>query len=469
MLDTAKKEIRETLIYALRHEKKNEELLLNLVKTEKGKNKKAAIWALSYMESEKIYQYFGEQLGYGKDNSNTFAVLQKRTKSLWEDGYFSLSKSEQISNLVAESINQYLDFLEKREESGNVLIEIDTRMQIRRMFTAMIGKTSDAMIAVYKRLAATKVFDKLKNAEGKNSRFTLPCMYQHSGIRGTGESDCIKYVDQMLSKSILFTKSPKLYQLAQELYQEYGEAFLISALSAALLSKEGEEVFLEFSSYLVQDKQKESAEKKAGRLAIMETFSFLRYDEEQDEYILADLFQEPYLERWFAVEEKIYGKFDLRWLELLTDNKIKKDGSFTLKQRSDFDTGYYHDAAASWDSVLERLVCPKDEKNCALLGEYFYNRALYGRKGRFSDYFRVVEKCHMNFEPEDLIRYMKQAGKKNFWDFERMVINIPMTAEKKKAALEEMKSLIEKNEITFSNFDQKRSLKELEDMISSRF
>lgn len=461
MLDTAKKEVRETLIYALRHEKENEELLFNLVKTEKGKNKKAAIWALSYMESEKIYQYFRDQLQCKKDSSDAFLATQKKAGTFWEDGYFYLTKSEQVSNIVAENINQWLDFLEKQAAGGNVLVDMEARIRIRKMFTAMVGKTSDAMLAVYKRLAGAKIFDELKNAEGKNSRFSLPYVY-----RGN-ESYPVKYIDRMLSKSILFTKSPKLYQLAQELYQEYGEAFLSSALLAALLSKEGEEVFSEFSFYLVQDGEKENAEKKAGRLAIMEAFSYMRYDEEQDAYILADRFQEPHLEKEFIVKEKIYGKFDLRWIELLTDNKIKKDGDFTLKEglRSDFDTGYYSDAIASWDSVLERMVCPKDERNCALLGKYFYNRALYGGKGRFSDCFRVMKKCHMTFELEDLIHHVKQMGKKSYWDFERLMISIPMTVEKKKEALEEIKKMMERKEVTFNG--RAISLEELENRISS--
>lgn len=443
MLDTAQKEVRETLIYALRHEKKNEELLLNLIKTEKSAGKKAAIWALIHMDSEAVYEYFRKQIDFDEANSN-IAVGQKRAKTLWEDGYFYLSKSEQISDLVAKELQKTLDFLEEQVKNGEYLLEVGKRIWISQMLSATIGKTSDAMLAVWKRLAGTTVFKKVKDQENPKG-FTLTNGYEVSNFRNIWQPYNLNYLDRLLTASILWTKSPKLYQLAQELYQEYQEEFLISAMVVALLSKDGETVFSEFSHYLVQDGKKESAAKKEGRIGIMGAFALLSYNKASDGYVLSYSFQDVYLKELITVKEQIFGELDLRWLELLTDNKIKKDGAFRrgAYQWSRFDIGQM----ASWDSVLESLIRPNDEKNCALLGAYFYDRALYGKKGRLSDHFEAVQKCHLNFKPEVIVKYVKQKGKMYFGEFWQLVQGIPMTREDKIAAIEEVRRLAEKKEI----------------------
>lgn len=62
-LAKAKKEVRQALIFALRHCPENEDLLWDLTKSERGNSKQAAYRALSYMESERTEQYFTEQCG----------------------------------------------------------------------------------------------------------------------------------------------------------------------------------------------------------------------------------------------------------------------------------------------------------------------------------------------------------------------------------------------------------------------
>lgn len=444
MLDTAKKEVREALIYALRHEKANEDFLFELVKTEKSGGKKAAIWALTRMDSPKVYEYFGKQIGLEGKNRETLLV-KKREKTIWEDGYFYLSKSEQISNLVAEGIHQELDYLEAQVKKGVCRLEAEEQLRIGQMLQSMVGKTSDAMIAVYKRIAGTNVFYEVKDAkEEKNGvRFYT---YWNNAYRK--EQYDLSYLDWLLTESILLTKSQKLYRLAAELYQEYQEVFLTSALVAALLSKEGDAVFSEFSSYLVVDEKKESAQKKAGRIAIMEVFSLLSYDETLDGYVLSEVFFDTYREKCFTVKERIYGEFDFRWLERLTDNKIKKDGDF--RQRYN---GVNSRVRASWDNVLERLICPKDERNCALLGTYFRERALYGKKDGFFSYFGAVRKCHMTFKPEDVILEMKQRKRMNFWEFESLIRQVPMGREDKLAVMETVRGLVAQKEIALSWYE----------------
>ena len=166
----------------------------------------------------------------------------------------------------------------------------------------------------------------------------------------------------------------------------------------------------------------------------------LVYSEESDRYELRCSFRDAYLESKFVVKEPILEELDHRWLELLTDEKIKKDGAFQreVPERSEFDVNY----KASWDSVLKQLIRPNDKENCALLGKYFYNRALYGKKEKFQDHFEAVRKCHLYFEPEDAVKYIKQKGKMPRWSLLQFIKSIPMTRENKIAVLEEVRELV---------------------------
>lgn len=444
MLDTAEKEVREALIYALRHEKQNEEYVFHLIQTEKGKGKKAAIWALSYMDSPKVYEYLKNQL---ENENKNYKNKDRLEHTFWEDGYFYLSKSEQASDLVAEEIHRELDNRIEQVKRGKDQIDADKRKKLSQLFAAMIGKTSDAMLTVYKRLAETNLFSILKDTEHPNE----PCIlsYWNAPMWEMSREPChLAYVDRLLMKSILFTEDSKLYQLAWELYQEHGESFLPSAFVASLLSRDGKSVFSAFSHYLTAN------QKKAGRHAMMEAFASLSYDTEWDSYVLTAVFQEAYRGEEFIVKRKIYGEFDFRWLELLTDEKIKKDGVFRRgdRQCSCFDNR----KMATWNSVLERLIRPNDEKNCTLLGRYFCKLALNERKGKTWKKFLVVEKCGVKVEPEVVMDYMKKMERKNFWELEELIRSIPMKHEEKMAVLTTIRKLIETKEMKVDGWYESR-------------
>lgn len=59
-LETAKKDVRKMLIYALRHDESNADTLVSMCKTEKGKLKDAAIYALGKMDCEQAEKYYLE-------------------------------------------------------------------------------------------------------------------------------------------------------------------------------------------------------------------------------------------------------------------------------------------------------------------------------------------------------------------------------------------------------------------------
>lgn len=445
MLELAQKEVKEALIYALRHDRKNEELLFNLVKTEKGKGKKAAIWALTRMESPLIYEFFKEQL---KKKSNTINMV-------WKERYFCSSKSDELSDLLADEINNELDLLEEQVARGNNLLSSEECEKINLMFNAMPGKSSEKIINVYRRLAATKVFYGMKEAENKKKPISFwDRNHSYGGLRYVGQQFELRYVAGILTDSILMTKDAKLCELAYECYRKYHEAFLKPALIVALLTKDGDEVFSEFSHYLVPNGEKESEEKRAGRHAIMDTFAMLWYDGVSDQYVCSKMFFDEYLEKNYEINEKIYGEFDIRWIELLTSQKIKKDGSF---QKCHSHSKIYEGTAATWDSVLDSLIRPNDSRNCELLGKYFYDRSLYSKMNPGVCY-DAIERCHYKLERGVVIQHFKKTKKLHFWGLEYLIERAPMTDEDKRAELNEISELVDKKELKIEGWTEERYL-----------
>ncbi len=98
MLDTAQKEVRQALIFALRHHQDNVPLLLELTKKERGKNKDAAFKALANMEDVRAAAYFRE---YAERNLK--AVL----------GYLVDASSNWAAEVVEELCDRVLEQIEK--------------------------------------------------------------------------------------------------------------------------------------------------------------------------------------------------------------------------------------------------------------------------------------------------------------------------------------------------------------------
>lgn len=90
-LEDAKKEVRQALIYALRHCPENEDLLWDLSKTEKGNSKQAVYHALVHMESEQVKQFFAD-------------LYQTKPQDAVQ--YLKYAKTSWAAKLVAEKLEE---------------------------------------------------------------------------------------------------------------------------------------------------------------------------------------------------------------------------------------------------------------------------------------------------------------------------------------------------------------------------
>lgn len=82
-LENSEKDVRKALIYALRHDKKNIDRLIELSKTEKGSVKTAALSALIKFDNEKTEEFFNE---YSEKKPAEVMSVLERASSGWTSG-----------------------------------------------------------------------------------------------------------------------------------------------------------------------------------------------------------------------------------------------------------------------------------------------------------------------------------------------------------------------------------------------
>lgn len=100
-LDDAEKDVKEAMILALSHDEGNTEILTELVKTEKAKNKKAALYVLTTFDNEKAIEFVTE---YSKKKPADVLELIQYSSAKW------------ASELTADITKRVLT-----DENGNII------------------------------------------------------------------------------------------------------------------------------------------------------------------------------------------------------------------------------------------------------------------------------------------------------------------------------------------------------------
>ena len=139
-LENAEKDVRKALIYALRHDEKNTDKLIELTKTEKGKLKTAALTALISFENEKAAEFFNE---YSKKKPAEVISLLEKTSSEW------------TSELAARLINEALVDEEGNKITLSQAADVDkVKLKIKTSFwdmnSAMWGKWGANIETLYR-------------------------------------------------------------------------------------------------------------------------------------------------------------------------------------------------------------------------------------------------------------------------------------------------------------------------------
>lgn len=420
MLPEAEKDVKNALIYALRHGKENTELLLELVKKEKGNAKKMALYALACMEDTRAEQYFREM--YGKKPAETLDFLGMTTTG-W------------AAKLVSESLMNLLERCQKPlyGKEGNVHTQEETEL-LRLALRALPGKRGETVCAAFR--AAYEVEDIFYQPTGREE--ILPwelSTAKRIDSRNFKASRMPEIVAVRLKEAIQRNADAALCALAEELYTTKNSgnkntAYFAAAALAKLAGTEDGAEWLRsqlFSKSLLGTKKNSDLKQ-----LLVEVLEALWYDEKTGEYCLKAAV-------WDAADEQ--KKFYIQ--------PISQDiaGKFTDIMMD------YSDTEA--DERLMLFINPENKELCEKLGSYFYKKAKVVTDGR--KYWSGLRKCGFETCEGLLTSYVsKNCGGKGMeaWQMYYSLRELPGTAAAIEEEAEALRQLVCAGKVQIRNWNE---------------
>lgn len=233
MLQTAEKEVRQALIYALRYNQENIDLLIGYTKSERGKCKEAAIRALASMESERAYAFF-------KSKPKSALPYLRTTTTKWSAALIA----EWFHATIAALDNALDD--EGRDRALRMLVSMESREKIdflQELLAAFVGKGGEEICACYREALQRRKNNGVGAMPQLNYDLMSPLPHsRYDRMRFFEDS-----MGMLLFFSLITAADESLEALAMDLYEHSGEntdgstinpSFLPAAAMAKLLKGE---------------------------------------------------------------------------------------------------------------------------------------------------------------------------------------------------------------------------------------
>lgn len=400
-LELAEKEVKDALIYALRHTEDNARKLLELVKTEKGDLRNAARWALACLNSQAVWDYW-----------TTFMTKKPREAA----GFLLLATADTAGVLLADELKKQLTPFMKPEQ--DVPLEQETGDAIAQLVMALPGKTGAAVCAAYRQAAALehKLDRPLAGQENDWSVMIATGPYQY---HSTVFSQLIPYA---LQQAILVRPAQDLLDLALELYETYGALYLPAALVAKFLTEDSPSCYQWVASLLekrtilgTKQSLKHVEQLKSG-------LSVICWNEKQNGFVLQTRRYSPVDEEYVVYTNEPAAPLDERFYDLLL-GLGKKD----------------------LDVVLAQWIQPHNKSLCAKLGKYFYQRALL--KKDCQEYLDYMRNCGWEDCTGLLLHYCQTTLDISWWAFTQFIERMPGTNETKADEVQRVYDAVERGDI----------------------
>lgn len=398
-LPKAEKEVKSGIIYALHHSEENVDVLLDLLKTEKGNQKAVAYSALASLEGEKVISFWSD-------------FMEKApVKALF---YFRCNTKEWASKKIAENMEKLLQPIlsslenSSAEDTGEKTFQLSEKQEeiIDAYLESLPGKSGDKICECYRMAAALKYrLVKLKQKPFK------------------------EMVSTALRNALFVCPTKELKELALELYETYKTTiyqkdYLKTAIIAQMLlegdcSEWLEEQLLDNRKSLTEQKQVFSNPKVT---VLKEAISGLRWEEEQKEFVLkseiADNSIHPIEEYTQTVKQPIEGKL----ADLLMKCKNEKI-----------------------DIILQNCICKDNLEFCAKLEDYFYKRALSVKDNR--RYITALKSCGASKCSGLAVHYFSNRGMVYQWELMNYLENMPGSGIAKAEETERIYQMAKRKEI----------------------
>lgn len=320
VLPQAKKDVRTAVITALGGGKDNNKLLLDLAKSERGKNREAALRALALQDGDEVQAFWASELA----NNNTSVQFLGSSHADW------------ASDLVARGLWDAMERLV--EQGGQVPKEVHAR--IWPWWAAAKGKSSPSMLDLWRWTdGSMEAIGRLKNHVG-----------QPLGLSNQ--------LVELLLDSVCQAGPGPLCSLCLELWGRHQNdtRYLPHAVVAALMTRGAAEVYDAFSPYVPTMKPLlGAASKQQLHNAVLKGLSHVTRGEDGVYRIDG---------AWPAAHP-----LDKRWVKRLSRAVWRTTGG--KRQYSIYAAGESMD---EYDMVLMRLSDPADEEMRKILVPYFRER-----------------------------------------------------------------------------------------------
>ncbi len=398
MLDTAQKEVRQALIFALRHHQDNVPLLLELTKKERGKNKDAAFKALANMEDVRAAAYFRE---YAERNLK--AVL----------GYLVDASSNWAAEVVEELCDRVLEQIEKiDEDSAADKEQSDVFYLLHDMMRALYGKGGAHGCECYRKLlkhlpAVNALFEKRKKQHNPVEKIMWRLDFLQSLANVQYLYPMGKFISGLGLLLMQVNPDADLQALALELYRA-DVYFLPAAVMTKLLNDEDCADWIE--AQLIDQRTSKISEKRMRM--VLEALGFVCWDKIKKVY---ELFGSGDNSNISSVRREIqvsYAANMVRW----------------MIRHPSYDS----------DVVLVNWVPLNDNVLCMEAGAYFYQRALTNKDNYGIYWMKYMRDYNWTVCKGLGIKYVKDNPTATAYTIYTYLIRMPGD---KDAVMEEMREI----------------------------
>lgn len=423
-LPEAEKEVRGALIYALRHDPENSDFLMELSKTEKGNNKKMALWALVSMSGEAV---------------ETFWKAYMKKKPGEAASYLAESCTGWASYLVAESLKELLSPWVHDSGSAESRQEL-TKEQAGLLYAhlrALPGKTGPAVEECF-RMAAGLKGNLDRKPEGEKAVWNLSGL---PGCQGYKSISFQKAIPNLLRYMFYMKPNEGLGKLAVSLCEELGDDYFPAAGVAKML-------------FAPQDDFAEWMDGKMHKKSLLGVK--LNRDAVED---LCLIFENVFWDeriRSYVLRISLYSEADEQRHEFCQPVSKRFDGYFT-----DLFMECRH---PKLDGYLARWIQPDNREYCEKLRDYFYNRARTVQDNRM--YLEPLRKLGLKECSGLAMKYFKSKNQIYGWDAWNYLNRMPGTWEAKLKEAEELYELVDKKQI--KGLSLKERLEEFMDLARSQ-
>ena len=377
-LAEAEKEVRLELINALRYEQSNIDLLIDMTKTEKGKNKQMVLKILAYMDDDKVYAVFKK-------------MAEKKPAEVCS--YLLPSTTDTASRLVSELCEKQLDEVAVISDDTKATDETKAKLStLNRCIEALIGKHGDTVCDCYRKILAQKnVFERFGTTDAQ--KYVL-CSAFTWRVNNTCP-DLEELIGSHIAQSLIVKDDDTIKALATELFENAGQKDKnIDFLPAAAIVKilDGEACADWFDEQINSNNKLFQKINKRALEDIQKVLGYFMWDSDK------------------AQNYSVYGAYEGMDYQ---DSRKYIDKSVGLPNAAEIKEWMMKHGSKTMDEILNRWIDKTDKEECFRCGEYFYKRALVTEDNR--DYLIYMKNCGWN-KCEGLgVKFLQRRNGTDYW------------------------------------------------------